>query len=222
MIGRYAFMAMAAALPLMAQPQLALVSPVTQVKVWPAGQPAVAVDVWLSGSAGQNIAAIQFTLTLPPGTSVAATAGSASAAAQKTATCGPPTPGTNSVTCVVEGLNTNAYADGDVADLNLTFAPNGTMPVSYAVVPSGALAASLAGAAVVTGSGSVAAIPVANPCDITGDGKVDIADVQAQVQQAIGAAPCTTGDLVGQGKCDIVSTERVIDAALGQGCRVGQ
>lgn len=206
----------------LAQPQLTLSAPTTPARVWPTGQPAAAVNVSLTGSAGLNIAALQLTLTLPPGTSVVATPGAASTAAQKTFTCGPPASGTNSVTCVAAGLNTNAYADGDVADLALTFAPNGTVPAAYAVVPSGPLSASLAAAVVATTTGAVVGIPVVNPCDITGDGKVDINDVQAQVVQVIGASACTTGDLVGQGKCDIVSTERVIDAALGQGCKVGQ
>lgn len=202
-----------------AQPQLALVSPITPVKVWPAGQP-IAVSVTLSGSAGQNIAGVQFSLTLPAGAALVAAAGTASTAAQKSVTCGPKAG--NTVTCMGVGINSNVYADGDVADLTITIPVSGAVPASFAFVPSGAEAAALDSTAIVTAAGAIATVPLANPCDLTGDGKVDLSDLQAFIAQATGGSACTTGDLVGLGKCDIVSAQRIVDAALGQACKVGQ
>src|SRR5437867_293738 len=58
---------------------------------------------------------------------------------------------------------------------------------------------------------------VAAQCDINSDGTVNIADVQMEIKQALGASPCTT-DLNGDGKCDIRDVQRVVTAALSGTC----
>lgn len=58
-------------------------------------------------------------------------------------------------------------------------------------------------------------------CDLNGNGKVDILDVQIAVGQAVGATPCGTADLKGSGTCDIVDVQRIVNAALGGACVVG-
>ena len=60
----------------------------------------------------------------------------------------------------------------------------------------------------------------AGSCDLNGDGVVDILDVQASINQALGLNACT-GDLDGNGLCNIVDTQRVINATLGTACRLG-
>ncbi len=58
-------------------------------------------------------------------------------------------------------------------------------------------------------------------CDLNGDGVVNSLDVQLAVNQAIGAAPCSSADLQGTGTCDVVDVQRVIEASLGQACVIG-
>jgi hypothetical protein len=53
---------------------------------------------------------------------------------------------------------------------------------------------------------------------VNGDGTVQIGDVQVEVNQILGIAPCTTGDINHDGKCDISDLQRVIAAALGGAC----
>jgi hypothetical protein len=59
-------------------------------------------------------------------------------------------------------------------------------------------------------------------CDINGDGVVNAADVQAAMDQALGALPCTTANLHNTGTCTVVDVQRVIAASLGGACVTGQ
>ena len=58
-----------------------------------------------------------------------------------------------------------------------------------------------------------------SPCDLNGDGVVNIADVQIAVNEVLGLAPCTM-NLDGTGVCDVADVQRVITAALGGACVV--
>lgn len=58
-------------------------------------------------------------------------------------------------------------------------------------------------------------------CDVTGDGVVDIVDVQAAINQTFNINPCGTADLQQNGVCSVVDVQRVINAALGGACVVG-
>ncbi len=59
-----------------------------------------------------------------------------------------------------------------------------------------------------------------SPCDLNNDGVVNVLDVQLMVSQAIGTAPCTN-KLDGGTSCDVIDVQRVVNAALGEACRVG-
>jgi hypothetical protein len=69
--------------------------------------------------------------------------------------------------------------------------------------------------------GNAGPAPVAT-CDLNGDGKVDQVDVQSAKDQALGVAPCTNADLEQIGRCSVVGVQRIINATLGQTCRIGQ
>jgi hypothetical protein len=58
-------------------------------------------------------------------------------------------------------------------------------------------------------------------CDLNGDGVVNAADAQIEVNATVGTAACGAGDLDGDGRCDVVDLQRVIAAALGSPCRIG-
>ena len=54
-------------------------------------------------------------------------------------------------------------------------------------------------------------------CDVNHDGAVNIVDIQLEINQALGRAPCTS-DLDSNGTCDVVDVQRVITAALTGQC----
>jgi hypothetical protein len=57
-------------------------------------------------------------------------------------------------------------------------------------------------------------------CDLTGDGIVTAADVDAAKNAALGQTACKA-DLDQNGRCDVVDVQRVINASLGGACRLG-
>ena len=59
-----------------------------------------------------------------------------------------------------------------------------------------------------------------NPCDLTGDGTVNAADVNLAVSMALGQSACQ-GNVSGTGACTVVSVQRVVNAALSGTCVAG-
>ena len=64
-------------------------------------------------------------------------------------------------------------------------------------------------------------IPSGDACNLTGDGAVNVVDVQLAINQALGIAPCTSADLQHNGQCNVIDVERVVNAALGGSCVTG-
>jgi hypothetical protein len=59
------------------------------------------------------------------------------------------------------------------------------------------------------------------PCNlVTTSGTPTLSDVNAAINMAIGAAPCTA-NIMGANVCNVVVVQRVVNAALGQPCIVG-
>jgi hypothetical protein len=56
--------------------------------------------------------------------------------------------------------------------------------------------------------------PASTPCDVNGDGVTNVADVQLEVNMALGINSCTNPS----GVCTVVSVQRVVNAALGGPC----
>jgi hypothetical protein len=56
--------------------------------------------------------------------------------------------------------------------------------------------------------------PSISPCDVNGDGVTNVADVQLEVNMALGISSCTNPG----GTCTVVSVQRVVNAALGGTC----
>ncbi len=56
-----------------------------------------------------------------------------------------------------------------------------------------------------------------NSCDLTADGKVDAADVQAAINMSLGLSPCSA-NIAGVNVCNIVVVQRVVNASLGGSC----
>jgi len=74
--------------------------------------------------------------------------------------------------------------------------------------------------ALVAGLSSVSAWAQISPCDLNGDGVVNIADVQLAVNMSVGVATCTA-NIMGAGVCNVIVVQRVVNAALGQSCVTG-
>ncbi len=63
-----------------------------------------------------------------------------------------------------------------------------------------------------------AAASTGSRCDLNSDGQTTSADVQLEIDAALGKSACTV-DLNGDGKCDVVDVQRVINASLGGACQ---
>ena len=173
----------------------------------PAGGSAT-LTVSMSGSAGQSVTALQWTLALPSGATMGTpVAASAWATAGDSVTCNPA-----NGTCIVAG-GTTVMADGAVATIPITF---GTAGGSIAL--SGLFAAAVIGGAGVNVNGMVAGAPaviaVLSRCDLNGDGVVNSADVQLMVNAAIGKGACPSGYT-----CNIIGVINEIIAANGGACK---
>jgi hypothetical protein len=60
-------------------------------------------------------------------------------------------------------------------------------------------------------------LPLVGKCDINADGKVNVVDVQLEINEALGVS-AANNDLNGDGKVNVVDVQIVINAALGLGC----
>ncbi len=70
-----------------------------------------------------------------------------------------------------------------------------------------------------TGSGTLM-LSVYSACDLNRDWATNVVDVQLQVNQALGAAACTS-DLNRDGVCNVIDVQRSVNASLGGQCVVG-
>jgi len=59
--------------------------------------------------------------------------------------------------------------------------------------------------------------PTSSSCDVNKDGSTNVADVQGEVNQALGASACAN-DINQDGVCNVVDVQRVVNAALGGQC----
>lgn len=125
-------------------------------------------------------AALQFTLSAPA-TSVSSfsvTTGAAATAASKTTTCAvptnpPPPTGTTQVNCLVAGINTNAVANGVIANVTATLPAtpaSGTITLSAPVssnVAGNAITAVISGGLIaLTANPTLAVVCVADPATL--------------------------------------------------------
>jgi len=61
----------------------------------------------------------------------------------------------------------------------------------------------------------------AQNCDLNGDGKLDIFDVQLAVQSALGTRTCGSADVNGDGRCDVRDVQLEAQSVLAGVCVVG-
>lgn len=166
-----------------------------------------------TGDPTQYPAAVQFNI-VPPADVVATslTTDVAATTSQKQISCGPLNGGV--ITCLVWGLNVQGIQNGSIAKVALRLAPSIAL-LSETVGLGAAEGASPTDAKdTITASG--ASFAVQSPCDLNGDGVVDIKDVQVSLAQAeAGGTACTTGAY--NGTCDVVAVQRIINAAVPNG-----
>lgn len=166
----------------------------------------------LSGSTGQNLSAIEWTLAPPSGLTLGApTAGTASTAANKAVLCNPSTglcvavPGDAGSPPVV---GVGPYSDGVVATISATFSgPTGNLSLPLTAL----LGSSTTATALTVSAGASLTIAITpSHCDFTGDGKVDYTDVVGLANAVIGNSTCPASFTAG---CSLKNIEAVAIAA---------
>lgn len=182
------------------------------------GQTGVVLALNLSGSAGANIAAIQASVTVPAGFLITGSAiGAAGTTASKTLTCNPTAP-----TCVLAGLNQTALADGVLFTLTGTVSATASGPLAFGVTNQLGASNAAKAVSVSVAAGPAFSLPVISACDINGDGRVDISDIQAYLLTQIFAAPASLIDLNGDGVANIIDVQRIATAGTpGGACVTG-
>lgn len=149
---------------------------------------------------------------------VAATIGAAGTEGAKTVSCNGPVPGVYK--CIVSGVNTNLIGDGVLLTYAITIAPN-TTKTNTAISLSDDLGATVAADVILIADVPfVTVVLVPSRCDLNNDGVVNAADVQLALDQALEKTACAAADLDKDGRCTVNDVQRVINAVLGQGCRV--
>ena len=153
---------------------------------------------------GDPTPSLQF--RVPLGSTVSAGAGAL--AAGKTLSCAD-TP--TDRLCLIVGENNTAIT-GEVA---VVVFPAQSTPGSTTLAPTGLIVSNDAPATIAAIVDLTALnIDVLSPCDLTQDGSIDILDVDAIVQQALGNAACSN-DINSDGLCDIIDAQIVANVGIG-------
>ncbi len=164
----------------------------------------------ITGSASQGIVDLQWSIALPAGFSLGAPAMSSSEPSGDSVLCG-------TVACLIWGSLT-AVADGTLATVPITVGA-GAAPGVQSLPVSGLFAATSQGFNVngLT-PGATYSIKVLSPCDLNGDGAINVSDVQSVVNAIVnaGACPITTAN----GGCTVITVVQEIIAAGGGACKV--
>ncbi len=167
-----------------------------------------ALSVNIAGAS--NVAAIQGNVTLPAGWPATCAIGTTAATASKQVACVLTPAG--QLTFVVYGMNSNNLFDGAMVQVALVI-PSTVAPGTNMIGVSGQLGASPAGDAVPLVAGVPFPLSITSaisPCDLNGDGAVNIADVQVMVNRILSGVSTST----------IVDLQRVVVAAMGGACRL--
>ena len=211
------------ALSLLAQGPTITLNPANQGQVHPGS--AVDIFVNLSGTTATPVAALRFTVKgAPDATTVTATAGMVATATSKQIACSPGT-STGGMICLIYGMNTTNLYDGQVAVLHVPVPASSSG--TFTLTTDTTVAADGSGSEVALVAGPPLATQGVNPCDIDGNGAVNVADVQSAINQVIKqfqgiVGACSSADLIGTGTCSVVDVERVVAASLGGTRKTGK
>jgi uncharacterized repeat protein (TIGR01451 family) len=177
----------------------------------------------LFGSANSITAAFALTNSPPTPASLTATGGTPQSMAAGA-------PFATALQATVKDGNGNPIGGAVVSFTAPTSGASATLSSPTASTNSSGVAQVTATANATTGSYSVTAsigglsapfaltnLPLVGKCDINADGKVNVVDVQLEINEALGVS-AANNDLNGDGKVNVVDVQIVINAALGLGC----
>jgi hypothetical protein len=120
------------------------------------------------------------------------------------------------VRLLASGVNQTVISSGLVAHVTFTlssqFLSGGT-----AVTLVNCASASALGSGLSTGCTGATVNAQSCPCDINGDGVVNVADVQLEINEVLGLIPALN-DIGGFGSVNVTDVQIVINASLGLGC----
>lgn len=169
----------------------------------PAGGTATVTLNFVDSSPSGNMAGLQWVLTLPTGiTAGTGSIGASAIAGQKQLTC-------NNALCLLIGSgappavlpNASPFISGAIVSFPLTVGSS-VAPGQATIALSGLMAADTSGLFLAISS-TGGTLTVLSKYDLTGNGKVDDADIAVSLSQALGQTACTNADVNGDRKCDI-------------------
>ncbi len=123
---------------------------------------------------------------------------------------------TSNVDAVAPDAFTVAILDHTLSEIP-TNNPNGLNSFLEVDLPSAGSGTQVTASSDTSGIGVTTMVTVVTPCDVSGNANANISDVQAIVNQALGASPPVT-DVSNDGVVNVVDIQFVINAALGLGC----
>ncbi len=174
--------------------------------------------VGVSMTAATAPAAVQFTFGWPTTDASTATFTLATPlAASKQVSCGPIANG--QFICIIYGLNLTTIPNGSLGTLNLTLVA-APPDLSATLNLSNGLGADPAANGLTTSTAS-ALVTIKSPCDLNGDGTINLADLLAEAGEIDGLAACTD-DINKDGVCNALDMIRIVIASqVGGVCKVG-
>ncbi len=172
--------------------------------------------------------ALQFSVTLPPNSTVTAVLAGALIGTTKQLQC----------VTIAPSLNCIVYGPSDATPLPAALALFAKLTITVpafgnlSILVTKTSMSDPTGGNIAIAAATPLAVSIPNPllsCDLNGDGVVNILDVASAVNQALGKdqggnpVPCTNGDLTKDGVCNVLDVQRVVDAVLpGGACKTGQ
>lgn len=169
------------------------------------GQSTLATVTFQDSTTPSTMSGVQWVLATPSPISLGAPASSSTS---QSLAC-------NGLLCLVYIPSGGVITPGAVATYSVGVspsAPSGPQTLSL----NNIIGADSNGNQIVSIASSPAVITVLSKYDMDGDGKVNSTDTQSVLDQAVGKAACSLGDVNGDGKCNIVDVVIEIRAVNGK------
>lgn len=163
------------------------------------------ITIALAGQTTPQVAALQFTEDSTGLTVQVPVVAGVAQAAGKIAQCSTQA----ARICLLYGVNVTVMENGTVLTVGFTI-PSGAAGGLVRYKITGLVAADGAGGNVPITAPADLVITVLSRFDLTGDGKVDVADINRVVSQIIGNTPVTDCDVNGDTKCDVRDVQMVV------------
>lgn len=198
---------------LAAQPVLTATGPST---VYP-GQ-SLTVTVALTGTAGSNLAAVQWSQVIPMGMGFTSAAPSSTYTTAGWGVYCTPTTGAICIDLDFNGTvaGQSLLTDGILATETITLSQSAT-PGNYSIPFSGFVGSTTQGAAVAVTGGAAFSFVVLSPCSFSGS-PANISDILLVLNAALGVGACPANITAAGKTCSLITVQQTIYNVLGGAC----